>query len=721
MRREDVYRVVEKSGNLPVLPEALVRLLSACEKEDTPVSEIADIISTDPVLSAKVLKLVNSAYYGCRHSFSSITQAVIYLGANTVKNLALTLTVQQVLGTQLKNKTGLDSVAFWHNSLLCASLAGQLAEKTNSASREDAYLAGLLLNIGKLVLSVTFPEKYSELTDSATTDSEIAVREVGAFGIHHGELGAWMVGKWHLSSLLADAILYHHDSPGRVGEAFPLVKIAYTANELAEARSDDNFTKGSYRDFFHLESVDIEQLLDNSREEVDEIAAVLGLTPGGKSASRTGGEDAVDRLMQNAVGTLLVDRVENVSLLSAFLEELLQAEGLPGMLRSFERAVTLYFEAEQVLFFFPDDKNIFLQVHTSGQNPLRESCRGLSLPILTSSSYVVKCFQEKNRTETLVEYQDFKSLADRQVLSVLQCPSALVFGLRAKGQSVGVGVIAFSQKDLSFAKKEMALLKTLSRQLAASLLFERQRQLRSRDLYQERMQAISLAAGKFSHEINNPLGIIGNYLMAMKLKLSSNPEVQNDLVIVDEEIRRISNLVGQMGMFSQTPFTKFEDVDLNLLIKKAVKLMETSLFARKDLQISFIPGSGLGTVLTSADAVKQVLINLLKNAAEALAEGGRVIVRTTKGGLEGDGEEGGVEIIVSDTGPGLPEKVKENLFSPFVTTKAGGHSGLGLSIVHKTVAEIGGKIACTSTQTEGTTFRVSLPRIVPVELRGAGV
>ena len=96
MSKDSVYTQLESSGKLPVLPEVLLSLLAACEDQDCSISDIADIISRDPALSLRVLQLVNSAYYGCRHSFGGIEQAVIYLGANTVKNLAVTTSVHQV-------------------------------------------------------------------------------------------------------------------------------------------------------------------------------------------------------------------------------------------------------------------------------------------------------------------------------------------------------------------------------------------------------------------------------------------------------------------------------------------------------------------------------------------------------------------------------------------------------------------------------------------------
>lgn len=134
--KDHVYAQIETSGKLPVLPEVLLALLSACEDEDTPISAIAEIISRDPALSLRVLQLVNSAYYGFRHSFGGIEQAVVYLGANTIKNLAVTTSVHQVFEQKKTAGSGHnDTGVFWYHSLMTATVAKRLATATGGLQR----------------------------------------------------------------------------------------------------------------------------------------------------------------------------------------------------------------------------------------------------------------------------------------------------------------------------------------------------------------------------------------------------------------------------------------------------------------------------------------------------------------------------------------------------------------------------------------------------------
>ena len=162
--KEKVYSEIQKSGNLPTLPEILLKLLEACDNENTPISEIASIISKDPVLSLKVLQLVNSAYYGLRKKFKGVEQAVVYLGANSIKNIAITTSVHQVFDRRkFKGVKRFNISAFWYHSLLTATLAQRIAQKTGYESRDEAYLSGLLHDVGRLILVSTYPTEHESI------------------------------------------------------------------------------------------------------------------------------------------------------------------------------------------------------------------------------------------------------------------------------------------------------------------------------------------------------------------------------------------------------------------------------------------------------------------------------------------------------------------------------------------------------------------------------
>ncbi|MFV0438147.1 MAG: HDOD domain-containing protein [Desulfopila sp.] len=722
--KKSIFLQIERSGRLPVLPEVLVRLLEACEAPDCPLAEISEIISKDPALSLRVLQLVNSAYYGFRQSFTAIEQAVAYLGANAVKSLALTTSVHQVFETKKAGeREKRESGYFWYHSLLTATLAKLLARELGAESAEDAYLAGLLHDIGKRLLASTFSGSYVADYSNSVDSETLLAREVEATGVNHCEAGAWLVSRWKLGSLVADAIEYHHEPVQQVSEAFPLVKLVYLANMLANRQiegpiEDDQDLAQAKALFFADDSLHLPDLVEASLEEVEQVAAGMGIhiaQPPGRKVAGGGGSGGADADTDHAeeVEAAIVTRVRNMSLLATVQNELMQAEDTATILATFERAMPLLFAINKVLFFLPDPEDTRLNGRVSPTSILSHSSRSLSFPLLKSTSRIVLAHREMPATDYIARTQEDGSLADQQILTVLEADRALVVPMVIEGRSVGVIALGFRPEREPLDHEEIRLMMLLVQQVGLKLHLQQERSRRDDSLNRERMQAVATAAKKLAHEINNPLAIIGNYLITLKVKLADDPEVTSDLAVIDEEMVRISALVSQMEMFAQAPFANFTSLDINGVVRSVVQLAKHSLFS-DGTTVSFIPGAGLPSLVTSQDAVKQVLINLLKNAAEAMPDGGRVIVRTRKPQAESVEEEKGVELIVADSGPGLPEMVMENLYRPFVTTKQNGHSGLGLSIVQKAVKDIGGRLSCLSSPTEGTVFTIFLPDM-PVE------
>lgn len=732
--KDHVYSQIELSGKLPTLPEILLRLLAACDDRDSSISDIADIICKDPALSLRVLQLVNSAYYGFRHCFSGIESAVVYLGANTIRNLAVTTSVHQVFEQKKGNGAAqFETGAFWRHSLMCATIAKRISLETGAGNADEAYLSGLLHDIGKLLLQSAFPHTYMINPLTVLTGPEELRLESDQAGVNHSEAGSWLVRQWSLGSLVADALMYHHESLDQVSEAFPLVKIVYMANILAKGSLETGQIDEIGGTLFGIDHHGFADCVGNASEEVDQIASSMGIkiSPphalssgsagdgdcragqhGERDSERSGQlEDMSDADL--SIRTAIASRVKNMSLLSTFQEELMQAEESQAILAAFEKTMAILMDINKVLFFLPDREGILLCGRTSANSGLLSISRGLTFPVRQSASLIVRAFQGKTRPEYLVRDRQGASIADQQLLAMFNCVRAEVIPLVVGDAAVGVIVIGLPDTRAVLNEEDSQLLGILAQQVALRLHLEQEKERKARVINKERMDAISMTARKLAHEINNPLGIIGNYLVTLKMKLSGEHNVLDELGIIDEEIQRISAMVGQMEMYSQAPFSEFLPLDINVTVRDVIQIAKPSLFAGPGLSVSFIPGADVPHITTSKDALKQILINLLKNAAEAMPEGGRTIVRTRKGLREERGGQGGVEIIVADSGPGLPDTVRENLYKPFVTTKQSGHSGLGLSIVQKAVNDIGGTLSCVSSRTEGTTFTIYLPGTLP--------
>lgn len=727
--KDNVYSRIEQSGNLPTLPAILLKLLAACDKDDTPMSDIAVIINKDPVLSCKVLQLVNSAYYGSRYSFKGVEQAVVYLGANTLKNIAITMSVHQVFERKRFKNVGCFTInVFWYQSLMCATLARRIAQKIGFAGMDEAYLSGILHNIGRLLLISTFPKEHESILAQPEDGLNTLWAETQLLGVTHCEIGSWLIQKWHMNSVMADAVRYHHEPLEKIKEAFPLVKIVYLANLLGENSNNVESIPDIDGLLTGLQRTDMQTIVEGAAEEVEQIAASLEImvqkppeaddVPAISVALQSGRAAVVGETedKEEALQEDLKARIKSVSLLSTFLLNLGQAGDIEGIIAACEQAVRILFNIEKVLFFLTDPKNILLKGQTSSTNSLLQTSRGLTLTLQQSSSLIVKTYHDMSMAYLTAE-KSMDNLADMQILTILQSSTVLLVPLVADHKPAGVILLGLPQEVHALSASDHKLVQVVAQQTGLCLQLERMKEQRAVELEAEQRAAVSLTARKVAHEINNPLGIISNYITSIKLKLADEKQIQNELTVIDEEIHRISLMIRQLDLFSQDPKYSFAFTDINATITDIIQLIKAAHFARPEIRISFQPDDNLPHIITAKDALKQILINLLKNGAEAMNNGGSITVttrRTTKEKFV-DGE--GIEIIVADSGPGLPESVTARLYSPFVTTKANGHSGLGLSIVHKTVKDLGGTLSCTSSPTNGTSFSIFLPSSAPDELR----
>ncbi len=234
------------------------------------------------------------------------------------------------------------------------------------------------------------------------------------------------------------------------------------------------------------------------------------------------------------------------------------------------------------------------------------------------------------------------------------------------------------------------------------------RRLEDQLVQSEKMAAIGQLAAGVAHEIRNPLGAIRNALYDLKEILADgSAEAKEDLAIAEEELVRAKAIIDNLLEFSRVSRVDQEPVDLNDLVRKTIFLMSKYLQSsdvRVETKLSPIPNC-----LANANAMRQVVLNLVTNAVQAMPNGGALSVRTwTIPRTNGRGQRIAVEI--GDTGVGIPREHLKDIFNPFFTTKAPGQgTGLGLSVVDSIVRQAQGEIHVDSKIGQGTRFRLEFP------------
>ncbi len=278
--------VLKRIRDIPSLPEVVNRIVEVMAKPNTPASEIARLISYDPGLTSKVLRMVNSAAYGFQRQISSVQHGIMILGFNQVRGLVLSASIFKLFeGKDIVQ--GLDHKEFWQHSMATAIVARTVANRLRLRDVDDAFSAGMLHDIGKMVLDVYFKENYREVLEAAYLNRRpyhgrgfLAV-ERHVLDSDHTEIGAFLANKWKLPVTITEVIRFHHNPAEADESCRTLVYLVALANELAFVHFchhgiyQETHFSADVLEYFNLDADRVVELQHLIREELDGIEELL--------------------------------------------------------------------------------------------------------------------------------------------------------------------------------------------------------------------------------------------------------------------------------------------------------------------------------------------------------------------------------------------------------------------------------------------------------------
>jgi len=784
-RIELILRQIE---TLPTLPAVATKLLSLTADDDSNAKEVTSLIQSDPSLTAKVLSLCKTADKGVRNDVLTIDRAVVLLGFNAIRNAVLSVKVLEVFGGHVdgdldqptaggrlaqdaagKSKARLDRKGLWLHSLAVAIAAEQIA-KAHSAGREadlppeEAFVCGLLHDIGKLALDHVLPRSYGCVVELADLHrSDIAEVERKIVGLDHHTAGKRLAEQWNLPLRLQDCIWLH----GSPYETLPqvehrrmvgLVKLAdavvrgrhvgYSGNHSpghVEALADQ---LGLSLDKIHESTAGLFPQLEDRGQALgihDDPSHELALESIQRANAALGkANDALQRRSRIAAGQAKV-----LEVLSAF-----NASAAPA--RSVQDAIDAVVKSSQALMgdgFYaaiyptrhddindpaaaprPDGYWLISQYNHHGDPA---DARYIDTPPHTPDIAGLDASRSigVELMGVLPWIADYLIAAD-DLRDVKMLPLPCGWGtvailLHDKDKLPGwniLGPLAGTWGNAIAAAAQHAGAKRMSEEIASAnaALAAAQEKL----LHTESLARLGEMAAGAAHEMNNPLAVISGRSQLMSMTLDPGSDHHKSAQMIFRESHRLSDLISCLRMFADPPMADRKPADLTAVLQNVVAKVRKATAKRQakfaiDLQL---PGD-LPALEIDAAQIDRAVTELLFNAVQAEPKSTvlvKVIADPPFAGAETEdeasspilpvGEDGinesalrKLHIQVTDDGEGMDEHTLSHALDPFFSAKAAGRQvGMGLPRAQQLAQAHGGGVGLRSDAGKGTVATLSI-------------
>ena len=238
MKESNILKQLDLIEDLPTLPAVAMEVNKMLLNYDTTINKLSDIIEKDQAIVSKILKLVNSSFFGLRGKISNISHAIVVLGFNTIRNAVVSISIIDAF-TVKESLDGFDITNFWKHSLSVAVTSKYLAEKIGFHSSDDCFVGGLLHDMGKIVLLQHFKNLFQKVWIAVEGNNlSFYEAERNQIPIDHAQIGGYLARKWQLPAALVDAIQYHHSVESDTDDQ-NLSMIIHAANIIANTYAQD--------------------------------------------------------------------------------------------------------------------------------------------------------------------------------------------------------------------------------------------------------------------------------------------------------------------------------------------------------------------------------------------------------------------------------------------------------------------------------------------------
>lgn len=690
------------------LPEVIAWAIWAGEDGRDP-NALTEAVAHDPALALRTLALARECPPAGERAHLDLRQI-----SGALSGAALHALVTRAAIDSLRGRSPwpgkVEFTAFWAHSLHCAYLARALADAAGYAHPEEAYLAGLLHDAGIAAQMAAVPDRYPPLVEGAVSETHLLQKEQETLAARHPEIGEWLAAQLDLPGRICDAVLMQHAAEGDLAGTHVLVRVLW----VAEALSDPSSSFGDRERFAHVLGIDslrltraCDQALVQWQASTRKFglanlpAATLWATP-----SLPSPESGSELTPGTSPRTLLLKSILEQAALQQTGLFLLESEDRHGILARARAISAAVFGLSDIAVFFYDGRKNALSGWLVDDERLTDA--ELRIPVSGGASAVARAWAERAPITSIPDRSQGLRGVDLQIARMLRAEGFVAAPLITGPSALGVIAFGVGREQTARILDERRMLLRLTDLVAATLARGRDAAEREQARQTNAIDRLTATVRSLVHEARNPLSILKTQLELVRERIRSGVQVDRDMQILGEEIDRVGGILTRLTTMDTRVEPAGTTVNVNRTIQDLLALYRDPLFAERGIAVKLELAIQGPEAVADADALKQVLVNLWKNASEAMVRGGQLRVATAdRVNYEGRLM---VEIAISDTGPGMLPDMLEGVFLQRGTQARAGDRGYGLANSYAVVRELGGHIMCRSQPGIGTTFTLLLPR-----------
>jgi len=719
MEKEKIRSLIEKVEDLPTLPSIATQVMSIIEDERSSSSDLAKVIKNDLPLTGKLLKIANSAFYGRRSQISTLVDAINLIGYNSVSNVVMSISVIDLFEKR-KASGPLNKEDFWRHSIACGICSRALAKKIRYKLPEEAFTAGIIHDIGQLIIEQYFPEQFKEIVNKVVTEEISFLKgETDILGVDHSIIGKWLLDKWNLPKGLKDAVWFHHQplkSFDKDDSKNLLSKIVNAANTICENQmlstsTYDNvpFLKNEIWESFGLKEENIVEIAEDLRSDVNQTIEELGL-----KITKPESYFSVLQKVNKRLGKINISLNESniklnhtnkqLSFIYSFSNKLQKALGIDEILKTTVEDICLGLKFSRGFCYLLNDKGKLIE--------------GIIGEVIDRDAKLTDKEEKDDRRELIfLDYRhEFTKFKDR--LKDFQPPKIIAIPITVNGKKIGGIAVDRGPNEYLENDKELFTLKTLSNSIGqvlrrAQMYTELNKQAeevvltqrRYHEAQSEKLEALGRLVANVAHQINDPLQAIDSFVSSTIDSLGEDNENRKKLKLAKDGIAIIANKISQFLDLYKQEIAMKEDVDVNSLIERAVVFLNQRLSQNK-ISIEKDLSEKLTNIKGSPEHLYQAFSEFIMFATESMQEGGTIKISTKR-------EERYVAIRLQDNGSGIPEEDISHVFEPFHLIKIRHKDKRGkesnLSAAYLTIKAHKGEVKVKSAEGKGTIYKIFLP------------